>query len=270
MDLFRTRDHVPDFDVYVGAYRERSAATRARCRAELDVPYGSGEFERLDLFFPEGEVRAAPVHLFIHGGYWRMFDKSDFSFVADTVVGAGGVAAILNYSLMPAVRMETVVRQVRAAAAWLQERAAAFGGDPQNLTISGHSAGGHLCAFLLDTDSPVRPRGALMLSGIYELAPLQRSFLQPEIGITDEEVHRFSPLRLAYQPSGPAILMAGERETAPFHEQGQAMAATLRRDGVKAAFHSIPGANHMSIVLDLGDSGTGPGQALASLMKQEA
>src|SRR5690606_17580185 len=120
MDLFRTRDHVPDFDAYVEVYHKRSAATRARCRAELDVAYGPGELERLDLFFPEGEVRAAPVHLFIHGGYWRMFDKSDFSFVADTVVAAGGIAAILNYSRMPAVRMETIVRHVRAAADWLR------------------------------------------------------------------------------------------------------------------------------------------------------
>lgn len=270
MDLFRTRDHVPDFDAYVEVYHKRSAATRARCRAELDVAYGPGELERLDLFFPEGEVRAAPVHLFIHGGYWRMFDKSDFSFVADTVVAAGGIAAILNYSLMPAVRMETIVRQVRAAAAWLRENAAGLGGDPANFTVSGHSAGGHLCAFLLDADSPVRPKATLMLSGIYELEPLQHSFLQPEIGITDEEVRRFSPLRLAYRPMGPVMLMAGERETVPFHEQGRGMAETLQRDGLEAEFQSIPGANHMSIVLDLGDAETAPGRALAQMVKRGA
>jgi len=116
----------------------------------------------------------------------------------------------------------------------------------------------------------VRPKATLMLSGIYELEPLRHSFLQPEIGITDEEVRRFSPLRLAYRPMGPVMLMAGERETVPFHEQGQSMAEAMRRDGLEAEFQPIPGANHMSIVLDLGDAETAPGGALAEMVKRWA
>ncbi len=269
-DPFRTRDHVHDFDAYVEAYGRRSALTREWCRARMDIAYGPGEFEKLDLFFPEGEVRRAPIHLFIHGGYWRMFDKKDYGFVADTIVAAGGIAAVTNYDLMPSVRMETLVKQVRKAARWLVDNAISFGGNPENLTISGHSAGAHLCSFLLDVESPVQPKGAMMLSGIYDLAPLQESFLQSEINLTDEEIGRFSPLRLHYRAFGPVEVMAGENETAPFHEQARAMAEVLRRDGVMTTVHSISGANHMSIVLGLGDRRTSVGRALTDLLRQNS
>ena len=107
MDLFRTRNFVPDFDRYTAEYGARSAATRATLRSTLDVAYGDAPTERLDLFFPEHQSGPAPVHLFIHGGYWRMFAKDDYSFIADTVTATGGIAAILDYALMPAVRMDT-------------------------------------------------------------------------------------------------------------------------------------------------------------------
>lgn len=128
IDLFRTRDHVPDFDRHVAWYRERSSQTKAELRNRCNLKYGAREKATLDLFFPRERENPAPIHLFIHGGYWRMFDKSDFSFVANTVCTAGGIAAIVNYDLMPRVRMETIVEQVCQCAAGLVENADSFGG----------------------------------------------------------------------------------------------------------------------------------------------
>lgn len=262
VDLFRTRDHVADFDFYVAQYAQRSAATRAALRSQLDVPYGAGRDETLDLFFPADGARGAPVHLFIHGGYWRMFAKSDFSFVADTVTAAGGIAAIMDYSLMPTVRMETIVDQVLRAALWLRDNAGRFGGDGMRLSVSGHSAGAHLGALLLAQNSPIRPVSALLLSGIYELEPLRHSFLQKEIGLTDIEVETFSPLRHPVQPPGAVHIMAGAAETEPFHRQAEQMAqASASREAI--AFTIVEG-NHMSVALDLGDPGSSPGAALTA------
>jgi arylformamidase len=143
-DLFRTRDHVADFDRYLAEYARRSVQSRERHAHQLDVAYGDSPAERLDLFLPPPSTSPRPIHLFIHGGYWRMFSKDDFSFIADTVLAAGGIAAIMDYSLMPGARMDTIVGEVRRAAKWLRTHATEFGGDAKRLTVSGHSAGARL------------------------------------------------------------------------------------------------------------------------------
>ncbi|ODT47869.1 alpha/beta hydrolase [Devosia sp. 63-57] len=253
-DPFRTRDHVADFDRYVALYAERSTASRARLRSQLDLAYGPGADEKLDLFFPDAPSGA--VHLFIHGGYWRMFAKSDFSFIADTVTAAGAIAAVMDYSLMPAVRMETLVGQVERAALWLSSNAREFGGDRLRLSVSGHSAGAHLGALLL-ARQPGLFSDSLLLSGIYDLAPLQTSFLQSQIGLTDTEVQHFSPLTHPPAPSGTIRILVGEHETAPFREQAARLAQR-----VGSGVTSIAGGNHMSVALDLGDPASDTGKAL--------
>lgn len=266
-DLFRTRDHVPDFDRHVAAYAIRSAATRARLPMQADIAYGPSPGERLDLFFPPPERATGAVHMFIHGGYWRMFGKQDFSFVAETVTAAGAIAIIVDYALMPRVRMDTVIAQVRGARDWVLRNIGDYGGDPARFTISGHSAGAHLGALLLDASQPSGDlAGALLLSGIYDLAPLQHCFLRELIGLTNEEVERFSPLRVPYS-TGPAVsIMVGGLETLPFHEQASAFAVHLRQAGMTADMRALAGVNHMSIVADLGDPRTKPGSALAHLV----
>jgi len=264
-DLFRTRDHVPDFDGYIASYKERSAHTRARLPCKLDVPYGNGADERLDLFFPAGRLNGAPVHLFVHGGYWRMFEKGDFSFVADTVTASGAIAAVIDYSLMPSARMETIVRQVYLAFHWLTINAERFGGDGARVSVSGHSAGAHLCALLLKDAHPIQPLSSLLISGIYDLAPLRHSFLQPELALTDREVQLFSPLRLPIRPQGRVVLAVGSRETEPFHVQARQLGSSIN-----VRVTPIPDGDHMKVALDLGDPESVPGKALAAICLEQA
>jgi arylformamidase len=270
-DLFRTRDHVADFDRYVQDYESRSIVARQIHRTTLNLRYGPRADEILDLFMPASTGGAPlPVHLFIHGGYWRMFSKDDFSFVADPVVAAGGVTAVMDYSLMPGVRMEFIVDQVRRAAQWLVANAHRFNGDPNRLTVSGHSAGAHLACMLLDEDSPVAPQGALLLSGIYDLMPLQSSFLQPLIGLTEEEVERFSPVQKSFRAGSQALLVVGEGETAPFHTQADAMERRLAEDGLRTQRIDVAGANHMSVALELGTPESPVGRLLGQLVRGQA
>ena len=265
-DPFRTRDHVPEFDDIVAEIRRRSAEVRAKIPMVADVAYGARHAETLDLFFPEGRRDRLPVHIFIHGGYWRMFSKTDYSYVAEPVTKAGAIAVILGYALMPAVRMATIVDQIRRARRWVGEHIESHGGDPGKLTVSGHSAGAHLATMLFDDHSrPSGVKGALLLGGIYDLKPLQESFLAPEIAITDEEVERFSPINHSFDPSVHVELAVGANETSPFHRQAVAFAEKLQMQGLVVCHTNLAAANHMSSVRDLGLAGSQAEALLASL-----
>lgn len=269
LDPFRIRDHVAGFDSIVGDLLARSAATRQRVRFLAGVSYGEASTETLDIFFPpEPQAGALPVHIFIHGGYWRMFSKEDYSCVADTVTAAGAIAVIVDYALMPSVRMDTIVDQVRRAKRWVIGHIAEHGGDPGRLTVSGHSAGAHLATFLFNEGGePSGVKAALLLGGLYDLAPLQSSFLQAEIGLTDAEVASFTPLGHRHDPSTAAAVLVGADETPPFHAQADAFAALLREQGLSVTRRAIAGRNHMDSVRDLGVPDSEAGTALASLIR---
>ncbi|WP_027167762.1 alpha/beta hydrolase [Mesorhizobium sp. WSM3224] len=266
-DPFRTRDHVLEFDDIVAEIRRKSAETRAKIPMVPDIAYGPDRAETLDLFFPPGKRESLPVHIFIHGGYWRMFSKSDYSYVADTVTSAGAIAVVVGYALMPAVRMAAIVNQVRRARQWASERIANFGGDPGQLTISGHSAGAHLAAMLFnDSNQPSAIKGAMLLGGLYDLKPLQTSFLADEIALTDEEVTSFSPIGHRFDSSVAVEIAVGGDETPPFHSQAAAFAEHLERQGLAVSRSSLAGANHMSSIRDLGVPGTDASQLLARVL----
>lgn len=267
-DPFRIRDHVADFDSIVADIVSRSAAARERLPMIGEVAYGSGPSETVDIFFPDARSHSMPVHLFIHGGYWRMFSKRDYSCVAETATSAGAIAVILDYALMPAVRMEVIVDQVRRANAWLLAHIAEHGGDPTRLTVSGHSAGAHLSTFLFQSGEGKSPQGALLLGGLYDLKPLQESFLKTEIGITDDEVAAFTPMEHTYDSQTNVTVLVGENETPPFHQQARDFASVLQGQGLQLRHGLVPDRNHMDSVRDLGIPGTDAANELAALIRQ--
>jgi arylformamidase len=262
VDPFHIPSHVPAFEALVANCEAASGTTRAKLPSRLNVPYGEGSDEKLDLFFPErAHGWSRPIHMFIHGGYWRAQSKDRYAFVADEVTAAGAIAAIIDYSLMPKARMETLVDQTRRAARWLSEHAATFGGDAEAISTSGHSAGGHLASYLIaraprEADGAPLVRSALLVSGLYDLGPLAKSFLQREVGFTDEEIASWSPV-LGRPSAGVAVtLIAGGAETAPFHEQLTAYAGVLRTAGAQVTTATPAGEDHMTIVRSLGQAGT--------------
>ena len=236
----------------------------------LNVPYGDGPDENLDLFFPESVAGGAPcpIHMFVHGGYWRAQSKDRYAFVADEVTAAGAIAALIDYSLMPKARMATLVDQTRRAARWLSENAASFGGDARAISASGHSAGGHLASWLVargqsEGEGAPLVRSALLVSGLYDLAPIARSFLQPEIHLTEEEIASWSPISGRPHANVAVKLVAGGDETPPFHEQMRTYAEVLRRAGAQVETATPEGEDHMTIVRRLGQSGDGMREAVA-------
>ena len=135
---------VPEHELYFARYREFSKHTRDTFHCRLDVPYGPSAMEKLDIFATTEPL--APTWIFIHGGYWRRLDKSDFSFIANALVPHGISMISVNYALAPSVTVDEITRQVRDATRWVFEHVEEWEGDPKRVFIGGHSVGGQLAA----------------------------------------------------------------------------------------------------------------------------
>ena len=183
-DLYRNRDFIPDFDALLAEIAARSRALAAHVEMRTNIAYGPRPRQRMDLLVPPNLKSGAPLHLFVHGGYWRSGTKEDHRLVAAPVLAAGGIAAVIGYDLMPVTRLAVLVAQVRQAARHLLAIAPGLGADPARLTVSGHSAGAHLASYLaaqgVEEPPPDLPplKGMLLISGIYDLSGIPGSFLR--------------------------------------------------------------------------------------------
>ena len=249
---YNNRAAVPDHARWTERWPRASAEARARLEARLDVPYSTGERHRLDIFPAAG--RGAPILAFIHGGYWRAFDKSDFSFVASAYVKAGVGVAVIGYPLAPAATLDEITESVRQAVAWLFHHATAFAGDPARLFVSGHSAGGHLTAMMMSTDWAARGlptdlvKGGAAISGVYDLEPIRLCYLNREVRLTAEMAARNSPLRLLPKAAGPLILAVGGGETDEFQRQQAAYAEAWRGARLGVEIVPLPHDHHFAIL----------------------
>ena len=255
---------------FLDAYAQRSVAARAAL-AWRELRYGAGPAETLD-FFPAREPDA-PLHLFIHGGYWTELSKRESSFAAPGFIAAGAAFAALDYALAPSVTLDAIVGQIRAAIAFLHAQAPSLGVDRARLHLSGSSAGAHLVAMALATDwtawgMPARPvRGAVLLSGVFDLAPIRHSYVNDWLALDEAAVARNSPVALKPPPEGTALLAAvGENETGEFKRQTTLYAAHCLAAGRNCPVLEVAGRNHFDIVFDLADPATPLGRRVRAQM----
>jgi arylformamidase len=253
---YNARAPIADFDAVLRGFDENSARARASLPSRLDLAYGPHRDEVADVFLPpSGTARSgAPVMLFLHGGYWRMLTKKENSFVAAALAPAGAVVMVNTYSLCPGVHLDVIVRQCRAFVAWAYRRAAEFGGDPNRIFVSGHSAGGHLAGMMLATDWAGEyglpadvVKGAVAASGLYDLRPLARAYIREWLHLNDAQAERNSPLLQPPRGKAPVILTVGGNEPAGFLAQTQAYRAKLQSLGVPVSQVEAPGHDHFSV-----------------------
>ncbi len=234
-------------------YAEAAQRARETLPCTLGVPYGPTVHETLDIF--PATSPGAPVFVFLHGGYWRAFSAGDFSGVALGLHARGITTVVVNYALAPRVTIDEITRQCRAALAWTVRNIGAHGGDATRVAIGGHSAGGHLTAMCLQTEW-ARDYGlaqdpfaaALLFSGLYDIAPLRYSYLQPAIQLDDGIVRRNSPAFAVRPCTTPVWITWGALETTEFARQSHLYADVWRAAGNTAKLHAIDGADHFSVI----------------------
>ena len=255
---YNNRELVPDHPKHFARWQQGSADARAKLNCTLDLRYGSAPGETIDLF-PARKGDGSCL-VFIHGGYWRSLDKSDFSFIAPAWVEAGVSVAVVNYDLCPKVTIETIVRQMLNAARWLWLRGGDYGIDGRRLYVSGHSAGGHLTAMLMAALWPIFDqrlpadlfKGGLPISGIYDLRPLvQAPWLNADLRLDEPKALKLSPAYLPPTSRAPLMTCVGGDESSEFLRQNALLGARWRK--VLAGDIAMPGKNHFSVVDGLAD-----------------
>lgn len=245
------RAAVPDFQTYLDNAAKRSEAVRRTLPCLLDVRYGEGPLQTLDVFPARGSD--SPVHVFIHGGFWRGLDKGIYSEIAQPIVASGAIAILVNYDLCPAVTVDDIVQQIRACVAWVHSRAPRYGGDRDRISLSGHSAGAHLAAMTLchDWGRDGLPmdivKAVVLVSGIYDLASVPSLSVNEEIQLTHDQARRNSVMSAHPRVQCRALIAAGANEPQLWVRQSSDYAQRLRHAGLATRYLVLPDEHHFSI-----------------------
>ncbi|WP_424810490.1 alpha/beta hydrolase [Roseococcus sp. YIM B11640] len=248
---YNLRARHPERETIYADYTARSEKLRGSAHWEC-LRYAAPERCTID-FFPAARADA-PLLVFIHGGFWRSGDKRVFSFLAEPYAQAGVAVALVGYELAPQVTLTRIVEQMVGAWRFLVTEATGLGINPARITLSGHSAGGHLSA-LLSTMDPGLPHlhGVLPISGIFDLAPMLLTSINHESRITAEEAVTLSPALKSCFRGRRYWVVAGAGETEDFIAQTQRFGAMMEAACPGSGTTLVPGRHHFDIFEDFAD-----------------
>jgi acetyl esterase/lipase len=239
-------------------FQARSDILRTEMPRYLDLRYGPAPRNRID-YFP-ADARG-PVLVFIHGGYWQMRAKENFSFLARGPLAHGIHVAMVGYTLAPDISLGGIVTEIHAAIRWLAERVEAYGGDAASIYVSGWSAGGHLTALSLQEPGV---KGGLAISGIYDLEPIRLCYINDKLKLDEAEARRLSPRYNLSAASAPLVIACGGGELPELKHQSETFAAARERAGLAGRFVQLDGHNHFTMLEELAS----PTGALTALLRE--
>jgi arylformamidase len=247
---FMPRLAVPDHETWLAEDHALSASMRERLPHRRNERYGPGPLQVIDLF--PAKAPNSPVFVFIHGGYWRALSKDHFGFIAEPLLDAGAAVAMVDYDLCPAVPLGTVVEQVAQAVTWVRGQAHGINGNPDRLIVAGNSAGAHLAAMMLsrdwnDSSKGAFIQGAVLVTGIYDLAPIPHIQVREDVALTAEDIERLSPLRLTPRVKAPVVVAVGGDEPVLWIDQSARYQRHLVAGGMESEYMLLPGHHHFSI-----------------------
>ncbi|MCP4767510.1 MAG: alpha/beta hydrolase [Gammaproteobacteria bacterium] len=254
-DAYANGAHIEAADEYPARWATESARFRhtmeQQHRIECDIAYGDGERQRFDLFHPEGDARGLVV--FVHGGYWRAFDKSSWSHLASGPIDRGWAVAMPSYDLTPAVSIGEITHQIGLAVS----RAATRVEGPIRLT--GHSAGGHLVTRMMCADSPLsgdvrlRIDRVVSISGLHDLRPLLKTTMNDDFRMTEAQAVAESPaLNLPIADVG-LVCWVGADERPEFVRQSELLANIWTGFGIETSVQCAAGQHHFNVIDGLAD-----------------
>jgi arylformamidase len=255
---------------------ERRKAASERARAVLGAPkrltYGPGEHEGLDVF--DCGIKGAPFNVFVHGGAWRRNVAADYALQAEPLVRAGAHCVIIDFINVDQAKGDlfSMYEQVRRALAWVWNGAQGFGGDRDRLYVSAHSSGSHLCGVVLTRGwqeeglPPDFCKGAVLLSGMYDLAPVALSKRSVYVNFTPAMIEKLSGGRYIGSLNTPLVLAYGTCETPEFQRQTRDFAAAVQAAGKPVELLVGEAYNHFELLETLANPYGLTGRAMLKQM----
>jgi len=252
----------PDYEqTVIPDWSKRSETARENLDCKLDIRYGDGEKQKLDVFSC-GNTSAATL-LYFHGGYWQRGDKSIYSFLAIPFIEAGVNVIVVGYDLCPSVTLTQISEQAREAVAFVYRQAAQLNVNADRLTVMGHSAGGHITEMMMGTDWAQYAHDLpadLIRSGI-PVSPL--SLLEPVrlteglntgIRMDEAEAELQSPM-LNHHPAtnAPQLVVVGGAETDEFHRQAKMYHDAFSTGERTMELYHVPDVDHFDELNVLAD-----------------
>ncbi|KAK7118963.1 hypothetical protein R3I94_020969 [Phoxinus phoxinus] len=257
---------------HVAALKSGTEKARAVTQTLIDVPYGDGDREKLDVYLPSSPSPDLPLVIYLHGGYWQFLSKDESGFLAPPLVQKGVVVVAVGYSTAPTGNMDLMVSQVRRSVASVIQQYSHISG----LYLCGHSAGAHLAAMVLSTDwseYDVSPqiKGALLVSGVYDLQPILSTYVNEPLKMTGEVALRNSPSHFLSQlkvssTSCDIIVAVAQNDSPEFRKQSEEYFKALESAGLAVSLEDVPDADHFSIIEQLADEHYSLTQLLLKMM----
>lgn len=267
---FNPRASVPNATDYFDRMAPHNRAAQAALACRRDLPYGDHPLRRVDIYTPKNPGNTpAPVHLFIHGGYWRALDKSDYAFIAQALCARGITTVLANYELCPGTTLDGVVDSALAAFAWTCQNIRQYGGDPARISLSGHSAGAHLAAAVLSHDwsgVPGIPRAlasTTLISGVFDPEPAMHTSVNKDLHLTREIAARNNLQARVPTLAGPIALFVGALEPPYWVDMTMRYAHTLRQAGLAPSVQVVPGCHHFDITDQYLEAGSAIGRSIS-------
>jgi arylformamidase len=256
-DAYDQSVYAANLEQVIERYVANSNTVREVLGDPLRFRYAEGVDAELDVY--KTDASNAPIHIFVHGGAWKLGDAQINAFAAEMFVDNGVHFVVPDFApvqthdgdLLP------MVEQLRTAMAWIYANAeSTFGGDPQQIYVSGFSSGGHLASVLLTTDwqswDETLPKdlikGAVLCSGMYDLYPVSLSARRHYVDFTEERIAALSAVHHIYQVQCPVVIAYGTEETPEFKRQAKEFAAMLLKADVDVQLIVGEQYNHFEII----------------------
>ena len=256
---FNPRLAVDNYESYLKNSSKKAKLAETILNGKKNINYGNSDLQKLDVYY-DSNNNHLPIHIFIHGGYWRALDKSYHTHMAIPFVEKKICFFNINYDLCPNVKLTEIKKQIIKAIVWIYNNANKFNADNNNIVLSGHSAGAHLVSLMLNVDwkkyglSKNYIKGVALISGIYDTEIVTNLSINKEIGLSHKEAIKNNPFKHKPLLKVPTIISYGENEPSLWIEQSYKYMNYLNSYGYDCKKIVCKNDNHFSLIDTLADN----------------
>ena len=260
---YNLRSKRPDYEsTVIPEWIERSVKVRSDLLGMLDIQYGTGQKQKLDLFGVN--KKDAPTLVYFHGGYWQRGDKSIYSFFAPLFNSREINFIAVGYDLCPTVTITEISAQAREAIKFIWKNFDLLGINRNLLTVMGHSAGGHITQMMMGTNWPAYSNDlptdlikvGVPISPLSLLEPVRLTeALNAGIRMDAKEAESESPM-INHPPctDAPQLVVVGGDETEEFHRQANMYVDAFTTQKRLIEMYIVPGVDHFDELNILADT----------------